>query len=72
MSTTDTPTHRDVARLAQRVAVAENKAAALRAELERAAVEMRAEGASLAVIGAVVGMSRPGVLKMLRRHEAAS
>jgi hypothetical protein len=62
----------NIQRLAKRVATAEAKAADLRAELEQAAIAMRAEGASLGAIGAVVGMSRPGVLKMLRRHEQAA
>ena len=59
----------DIEKLAKRVAVAEGKAAALRIELEQAALAMRAEGASLGAIGAAMGMSRPGVLKMLRRNE---
>jgi hypothetical protein len=62
----------DIQKLARRVAVAEEKAAALRVELELAAVEMRRQGSSLASIALAIGMSRPGVLKMLRRHEAAS
>jgi hypothetical protein len=63
------PTKRKVERLAARLADAQAKADAIRAELELAAVEMRAEGASLAEIGEAMSMSRPGVLKMLRRHE---
>jgi hypothetical protein len=62
----------DVEKLAKRWATAQDKADELRGQLEQAALEMRAEGASLAVIGAAVRMSRPGVLKMLRRHEVAS
>jgi hypothetical protein len=71
MTTTTTDadrTARSVERLAARVAAAEAKATALRADLEAEAVTMRRHGATLAAIGAVVGMSAPGVLKMLRRH----
>jgi hypothetical protein len=62
----------EVYKLAKRWATAQEKADELRGQLEQAALEMRAEGASLATIGEAVRMSRPGVLKMLRRYEAAS
>jgi DNA-binding CsgD family transcriptional regulator len=55
--------------LAQRLARAQAKADELRAEVELAAVAMRAEGATLEEIGTILGISRMGVLKMMRRHE---
>jgi hypothetical protein len=48
---------------------AQAKADELRAEVELAAVAMRAEGATLEEIGTILGISRMGVLKMMRRHE---
>jgi hypothetical protein len=69
MTTTDLDRHtRNVQRLAAKAVAAEARASALRADLEAEAVAMRRQGATLAAIGAVVGMSAPGVLKMLRRH----
>lgn len=69
--TTNTATVRDIERLARRLDTAQARADAIRADLEGAVITYRAEGASLADIAKLIGYSRPGVLKMLRRHEAA-
>jgi hypothetical protein len=61
---------RDLQRLAKRARAAQAKADEARSELERAAVEVRLQGATLARIGELIGMSAPGVLQMLRRHNA--
>lgn len=67
---TPTPAAKSAKRLAGKLATAQLKVDLIQAELEAAVVAMRAEGSTMQAIGDTVGMSRPGVLKMLRRHDA--
>lgn len=69
-STPTTPAAKSAKRLAGKLATAQLKVDLIQAELEAAVVAMRAEGSTMQAIGDTVGMSRPGVLKMLRRHDA--
>jgi len=56
-------------RLAARMHTAQAKVDALRGELEPVVLAVRSEGASLADLAKLTGMSRPGILKMIRRSE---
>lgn len=56
-------------RLATKARREAEKMRAAATERDRLIVEMREAGASLATIGEAVGMSRPGVLHVLRREE---
>lgn len=60
---------RDAKRLAGKLATAQARTDAIRVELEDACAAMRDEGRSLEYIGRVIGMSRVGILKMMRRRE---
>lgn len=59
-------------RLAELARKAAEKAAEATTERDKLIVLMREQEASLATIGAAVGMSRPGVLHVLRREASTN